>query len=263
VVKINIDLHFKFYKTPVLDCYLGFSQFSNYSNFEIETNMVFYELILQSIPEWFQNPPMFNELPRNNKVRVQNIENRCLIKVYKSRISGKAIQVDPHDILSDQDLLSPVNRVSSNHGSQFSVIFNCPTLDTFRRTFLQKMKNLERDMNAKHTLQKSKLKKIVQVSEKLRIHQIAKFLDMTESDVYAQILDWAYEFGFVIDEDLIIFSKGRKDDFIKMLDNQFISWEKNEVDKKGKSIDCPVCHYPIAPYENPCSQCGAQLNWNQ
>ncbi len=69
------------------------------------------------------------------------------------------------------------------------------------------------------------LKKLVQVSESLEIPQMAKILALTEDDLYAHIVDWAAEFGFTLDRQVVRFGAGKKDDFIAQLDKEFQSWE--------------------------------------
>ncbi len=79
-----------------------------------------------------------------------------------------------------------------------------------------------------------KLKKLVQVSEKLKISQIAQILKIKEADVYDHIVDWAAEFGFTLDEDVVKFGAGRKDDFIASLEKDFADWGKKAENKDGK-----------------------------
>jgi len=79
-----------------------------------------------------------------------------------------------------------------------------------------------------------KLKKLVRVSERLKIAQMAQILKLEEKDLYDRIVDWADQFGFTIDEDVVKFSTGRKDDFIAALDGAFAGWEDKEKNKDGK-----------------------------
>ncbi len=79
-----------------------------------------------------------------------------------------------------------------------------------------------------------KLKKLVQVSEKLKIAQVAQILKLKEEEVYDHIVDWAAEFGFVLDEDIVKFGAGRKDDFIAALEKDFENWGKRAENKDGK-----------------------------
>ncbi|HME52564.1 MAG TPA: hypothetical protein VKM55_10125, partial [Candidatus Lokiarchaeia archaeon] len=72
------------------------------------------------------------------------------------------------------------------------------------------------------------------VSTKLKISQMAQILKMSESDLYDHIVDWATDYGFTLDEDVVIFGVGSKDDFIASLDNAFASWDKKTETKEGK-----------------------------
>ena len=79
-----------------------------------------------------------------------------------------------------------------------------------------------------------KLKKLVRVSEKLKISQMAQILQLSEKELYDRIVDWAADYGFTIDEDVVKFSVGRKDDFIASLDNAFAGWAQKDTTKDGK-----------------------------
>ncbi len=90
----------------------------------------------------------------------------------------------------------------------------------------------DRASEGEEAARKDRLKQLVQVSEKLRVGQIAQILDLTEAEVYRRLVDWATEFGFTIDEDLVKFGEGRKEDFLAQLDKEFQAWEQN-LAKKG------------------------------
>jgi len=70
----------------------------------------------------------------------------------------------------------------------------------------------------------SRLAKMVQVSRKLKISQVALILEMSEADLYPRLVDWAAEYGFILDEDIVDFTGGRKDDFIAALEKDFATW---------------------------------------
>ena len=63
-----------------------------------------------------------------------------------------------------------------------------------------------------------------------------KILDVIrdEDTLYERIVDWAVEFGFTIDEDIVKLGSGRKDDFIAALDSAFTDWGKKTETKEGK-----------------------------
>ena len=79
-----------------------------------------------------------------------------------------------------------------------------------------------------------KLKKLVTVSKKLKISQMAQILNLNERDLYDRIVDWAAEFGFTLDEDVVEFGAGRKEDFITSLDVAFADWGNKTITKDGK-----------------------------
>jgi len=79
-----------------------------------------------------------------------------------------------------------------------------------------------------------KLKKLVKVSEKLRVSQMAQILNMNETALYDRIVDWAAEYGFTLDEDVVKFSGGRKDDFINSLGGAFSDWGEKTVSNEEK-----------------------------
>ena len=63
---------------------------------------------------------------------------------------------------------------------------------------------------------------------------MAKILEMSEDDLYTKIVDWASDYGFTLDEDVVDFGTGKKDDFIAALDGAFQDWGKNTQTKEGK-----------------------------
>jgi len=79
-----------------------------------------------------------------------------------------------------------------------------------------------------------KLKKLVQVSKKLKVSQMATILKLDEKDLYDHIVDWTAEFGFTLDEDVVEFGAGRKDDFIASLDQAFVDWNKKSEAQDNK-----------------------------
>ncbi|HME51422.1 MAG TPA: hypothetical protein VKM55_04345 [Candidatus Lokiarchaeia archaeon] len=74
-----------------------------------------------------------------------------------------------------------------------------------------------------------RLKKLVNVSKKLRISQMAEMLDLSTQEMNHRIVDWAADYGFTIDEDVVEFTGGRKDDFISSLDEAFADWTKKSA----------------------------------
>jgi hypothetical protein len=102
------------------------------------------------------------------------------------------------------------------------------------RAMAEKAETIASQVSAKESGRMEKLKKLVQISEKLKISQMAQILSMNETDLYDRIVDWASEYGFTIDEDVVKFSGGRKDDFINALGDAFTDWGEKTVTKEGK-----------------------------
>src|SRR5271157_505410 len=105
--------------------------------------------------------------------------------------------------------------------------------ETQQRQAHQQQLQAEQDA-AMESSRMNKLKKLVKVSEKLKISQMAQILNMDEAKLYDRIVDWAADFGFTIDEDVVKFSGGRKDDFIASMNNAFADWNKKTETKDGK-----------------------------
>ncbi len=79
-----------------------------------------------------------------------------------------------------------------------------------------------------------KLKKIVSVSEEIKLEMMRKTLKMDEDEFLDNIYDWASEFNFKIKGDLLIINQDTVEDFINALDNQFSEWERSEKTGSGK-----------------------------
>ncbi len=80
----------------------------------------------------------------------------------------------------------------------------------------------------------ARLKKLVQVSRTLKISQMAQILDMSEKELYQRIIDWAAEYGFTLDQDVVDFGSSKKDSFVAELDKSFAEWGKSAATKAGK-----------------------------
>ncbi len=77
----------------------------------------------------------------------------------------------------------------------------------------------------------AKLKKLVQVSKRLKVGQMAELLPMAERELNARLVDWAAEFGFTLDMDVVEFGEGKKDDFIDALNKEFAEWGQQQGGK--------------------------------
>ncbi len=79
-----------------------------------------------------------------------------------------------------------------------------------------------------------KLKKILQVSDRVKFDTMRDALNMDKKSFNSRIFDWAVEFNFRINEDVVVINKDSVDDFIDMLDSQFETWGKKELSGTGK-----------------------------
>lgn len=97
---------------------------------------------------------------------------------------------------------------------------------------------LKLQLQKQHTMMESdridKLKKLVQVSKKVKVSQMAQILRMDEVELNERIVDWAEEYGFTLDGDFVEFGAGRKDEFINALNDAFSDWDKKTGNKFGK-----------------------------
>ncbi len=77
-----------------------------------------------------------------------------------------------------------------------------------------------------------KLKKILKVSDSIKLEMMRKTLKLDEDMFNYKIFDWASEFNFRIRGDEVVFNQDTINDFIEALDSQFKAWGDRE---KGKT----------------------------
>ncbi|MHA1734280.1 MAG: hypothetical protein ACTSU5_20265 [Promethearchaeota archaeon] len=79
-----------------------------------------------------------------------------------------------------------------------------------------------------------KLKKLVRVSDSLRVEQMARILGLDEAVLLDKIVDWAYEFGFRIDQDVVRFSVDGSsvEMFVEELEREFRAWDEEPGGKR-------------------------------
>ena len=73
-----------------------------------------------------------------------------------------------------------------------------------------------------------KIKKLINVSGKIRLDIMRDVLKMEFSEFNERLFDWAVEFGFKIDGDYIIIENSDVEGFINQLDKQFELWENRK-----------------------------------
>ena len=79
-----------------------------------------------------------------------------------------------------------------------------------------------------------KLKKIISVSDRIEIEMMQKSLRMDDELFLDKIYDWAAEFNFRIDKDVLVINQETVSDFLNALDKQFETWNHLEADHNGK-----------------------------
>ena len=76
-----------------------------------------------------------------------------------------------------------------------------------------------------------KIERMLQVSNRIRLDMMRTALNMEKKAFDEKIFEWAEEFGFIIDKDVLIVDKDRVSDYINKLDVMFETWEKSETEK--------------------------------
>ncbi|MHA1300972.1 MAG: hypothetical protein ACTSO9_16250 [Candidatus Helarchaeota archaeon] len=75
---------------------------------------------------------------------------------------------------------------------------------------------------------------MIKVSTRIKFESMMNILGIDRKSFDNIIFKWAEEFGFTIEEDVVIINKDLVNDFIKMLDEQFSDWNDKERTKKGE-----------------------------
>ena len=90
-----------------------------------------------------------------------------------------------------------------------------------------------------------KLKKLVKVSEELTFSQMAEFLGIDEKSLNEHIVDWADEFGFTLNKDVVKFGSCYKDaleslrrDLKQVVkeEKEFVIYDADKADEEGKKM---------------------------
>jgi Leucine-rich repeat (LRR) protein len=99
----------------------------------------------------------------------------------------------------------------------------------------QRKENI-RIQQEKEKLLAEKFKDIFQRNSSIQMEDLRNFLNMESSVFMEKIIDWAIEYGFKIDGSTLLFSTGKKNMFLDMLDNNFNVWGDLEASGLGKKI---------------------------
>jgi hypothetical protein len=76
-----------------------------------------------------------------------------------------------------------------------------------------------------------KFQKILEISQEVKKSEVAKFLGLSEEDLFAKLIEWG-SLGFKLNKEYIIVEN--LEDFNAALDEQFIEWEEKEAQGIGK-----------------------------
>ena len=80
--------------------------------------------------------------------------------------------------------------------------------------------------------QLARLKKLVQVSKRLKRADIGEYLGLTGKELFDRLVEWATEYGFTLDGEDVDFEGGRKEDFVAELDQEFEKWRQEGSGRK-------------------------------
>ena len=154
-------------------------------------------------------------------------------------IADMDIATPAGQVLTDSELRMNVGEITEMYGQDFEIMFvsvfsTSASVELARQQRAKDRSFLLTPQQKTEQTRMDKLRKLVQVSKKLKISQMAKILEMSEDDLYPRIVDWAAEYGFTIDEDVVEFTSGRKEDFIKSLNDAFTNWGNKVETKEGK-----------------------------
>jgi len=76
-----------------------------------------------------------------------------------------------------------------------------------------------------------KIERMLQVSNRIKLDMMRNALNMEKKAFDEKFFEWAEEFGFIIDGDVLIVDKDTVSDYINKLDIMFETWEKSEKEK--------------------------------
>jgi hypothetical protein len=80
-----------------------------------------------------------------------------------------------------------------------------------------------------------KIRKIMNVSSRIKMDLVRKYIKMDQNTFDSKIIDWATQFGFTIDGDYLNIQKENVSGFIDELERQFSQWRKDEQGRESKS----------------------------
>ncbi len=74
-----------------------------------------------------------------------------------------------------------------------------------------------------------KLRKIIKVSDRIEVARLADALGIDEKLAWQRVFDWAEQFGFKVDGNVIVFGSGNTAKFVDDLDKEFAEWHADKI----------------------------------
>jgi hypothetical protein len=74
-----------------------------------------------------------------------------------------------------------------------------------------------------------KLRKIIKVSDRIEIARLADALGIDEKLAWQRVFDWADQFGFKVDGNVIVFGSGDTAKFVDDLDKEYAEWHADKI----------------------------------
>jgi hypothetical protein len=74
-----------------------------------------------------------------------------------------------------------------------------------------------------------KLRKIIKVSDRIEVARLADALCIDEKLAWQRVFDWAEQFGFKVDGNVIVFGSGDTAKFVDDLDKEFAEWHADKI----------------------------------
>ncbi len=114
---------------------------------------------------------------------------------------------------------------------------SCKTGENVQKTFQSLFSHIlkipkEKEPVIKYINERTKkIEIMMRVSNRIRLDMMRTALNMEKKEFNEKIFEWAEEFGFIIDEDILIVDKDQVSDYINKLDIMFETWEKSETEK--------------------------------
>ena len=114
---------------------------------------------------------------------------------------------------------------------------SCKTGENVQKTFQSLFSHILKIPKEKEPVIKyldertKKIERMLQVSNRINLDMMKNALNMEKKAFDVKIFEWAEEFGFIIDKDILIVDKDAISDYINKLDIMFETWENSESEK--------------------------------